>query len=80
MDFKGVQYPSRFTGKIISGRNNLPDYRNTLYWDPIVNLGKGEDVSVNFNTPAYPGKFVLSVEGVDSEGLPFVFSKEFVVE
>ena len=80
MDFKGVQYPSRFTGKIISGRNNLPDYRNTLYWDPIVNIGKGEEVSVNFSTPAYPGKFVLSVEGVDSEGLPFVFSKEFVVE
>lgn len=80
VDYNGVQYPSKFSGKAISEGSNLPDFRHTLYWDPIVNLGEEKAVSVNFNTPDYSGKFILSVEGVDEKGLPFVYTREFTVE
>lgn len=80
LDYNGVQYPSKFSGKAVSEGSNLPDFRHTLYWDPIVNIGEEKTVSVNFNTPDYSGKFILSVEGVDEKGLPFVYTREFMVE
>ena len=80
MDFNGAQYPSRFSGKIISDRHNFPDFRITLYWDPIINLVGGASTSVSFNTPGYAGTFVLSIEGIDSDGQPFLLSREFRVE
>lgn len=80
VDYNGVQYPCKFSGKAVSEGSNLPDFRHTLYWDPIVNIGEGKAVSVNFNTPDYSGKFILSVEGIDEKGLPFVYTREFMVE
>ncbi|MDP3445150.1 MAG: hypothetical protein Q8T08_20000, partial [Ignavibacteria bacterium] len=80
VDYNGVQYPCKFSGKAVSEGSNLPDFRHTLYWDPIVNIGEGKAVSVNFNTPDYSGKFILSVEGIDENGLPFVYTREFMVE
>ncbi len=67
-DYQGVQYPSRFTGKKIASRMDLPDLRSLLYWDPVVEIEPGREAVIKFTTSASAGKFAIRAEGVGSDG------------
>lgn len=79
LDFKGVQFPSRFIGKEVRDGKKNPDMRSVIYWDPMVSIKKGDNLDLTLFTPNYEGKFIITIEGVDSEGKSIFYKKEFSV-
>ncbi len=81
-DFAGVDLPGnglfltyRFyepeTGApqaFIPHEKNLPDPRNTLYWNPGLTINQGEEKQLNFLTSDTPGRYIISVTGVKRDG------------
>jgi len=80
LDYQGIQHPSRFTGSVFATHNNLPDIRSLLYWDPHVDIKKGESREITFQTSSVPGKYVIVLEGVTIGGQPVYVRSEFFVE
>ena len=68
LDFKGVSYPQAYTCAGVS--DDYPDYRNTLYWDPLVDLPSDGSLSFDVHMPAYEGRWRIVVEGLTASGRP----------
>lgn len=67
VDFLGVSYPVAYLGEVPSGNS---DYRQLLYWNPLLTLSSGEVVQVQLTAPAYAGNFLAVVEGLTEDGVP----------
>ncbi len=61
------------------GMNNIPDFRNTLYWNPSVMRDKNGKYTVNLRTSDLAGEYEINVQGIDSNGTPFSVKKSFRV-
>lgn len=72
VDFAGTSYPMAF--------NDCPDEANTICWHPLVEIGASQEAEMHFRTPAYPGSFHVTVEGVLEDGEPFHTEESFVVK
>jgi hypothetical protein len=48
--------------------NRIPDFRNTLFWDPDLHTDRTGKTSVEFYTSDEPGEYVINVEGITSDG------------
>ena len=48
---------------------HFPDLRNTLFWDPGVNLNPGETGSFSFHTPDAKGNYEILIRGYDDTGI-----------
>jgi hypothetical protein len=48
--------------------SRLPDFRNTLYWNPMVRTDENGKATVRFFTGDSPGHFEIHLEGVSDEG------------
>jgi hypothetical protein len=79
LDFKGVQLPSRFVGKEVRDGEKIPDMRSVIYWDPQVSIKKGDSMDLSIITPNYDGKFIITIEGIDSDGRCVIYKKEFSI-
>jgi len=77
VDFQGACFPRAYTCKNVSENSNYPDYRNTLYWHPLVNVDSGDKVEFDCQLPSYSGKFRLVVEGITVDGQPIYESLVF---
>lgn len=71
IDYQGVSWPMAFTGASLRTQDDYPDYRQTIYWNPVVELQAGETVSVPCKLPDYKGRFRVVVEGLSAAGTPF---------
>ena len=80
VDFEGVQYPSRFTGREVATNENVPDVRTLLYWDPQIELKLGEECEIVFSTSSIRGDYVIIMEGVTQSGQPIYYRSEFTVK
>lgn len=47
---------------------NIPDARNTLYWDPNLKLDKNAQKHFSFSTPDTPGTYEVIVRGINHNG------------
>lgn len=74
---QGVAYPLSFRGDGLG--SDYPDYRQTICWEPMLNLEPGESVVVNVKTPAYGGRFDISVEGITDDSQPVKAASSFTV-
>ena len=45
-----------------------PDFRHTLYWNPLVEFTKGQPVNLSFYTSDLCGDFKVKVEGITTDG------------
>lgn len=75
--FNGVVPPCRLIGTTTG--EMLPDYRTTIFWEPDIRISSKGDAQLNFHTPDYPGRFVMTIEGVDSSGKPIYLQTKFTV-
>ena len=66
VDFQGCSLPLAYTCAGV-GRD-YPDYRQTLYWHPLLTLAPGESIAVECKTPAYSGRFEVFAEGLSASG------------
>ena len=53
--------------------------RSVIYWDPQVSIRKGDSMDLSLITPNYEGKFIITIEGIDSDGRGVIYKKEFRV-
>jgi hypothetical protein len=52
----------------IMKNNRIPDYRNTLYWEPDLRTGKNGKAEIAFFTSDESCEFTIVVEGISSDG------------
>lgn len=48
--------------------NRVPDYRNTLYWNPAVQPGKDGKVSIEFWSSDNKSDYLINIQGITPEG------------
>ena len=72
----GAENPQSF----LPEEKNLPDPRNTLYWNPSLILKRGEEKQIKFRTSDNSGKYKIIVSGVNEEGKVVRNTSEFRVE
>ena len=70
-DFEGLQIKREFYSPFYSSSrqsDRIPDFRNVLYWQPILtSSGKGDEVS--FFTSDETGLFIVVVQGLTEDGI-----------
>jgi hypothetical protein len=92
-DFAGIDLPSagifinyRFLSENqcleISGAAaaNQPDVRNTVLWKPSIKVQDKQPEKIVFTAPDTPGKYIVIVEGVTTNGELFSATKVFEVK
>ena len=57
-----------------------PDLRNTLFWDPDINLGQGKDTTIVFYNSDNPGTIQIRAEGITGNGIPVTGTAEYRVK
>ena len=50
------------------GDLHMPDYRNTLFWEPIIPVEPGKKETFEFYTSDRPGEYSIVIRGVSPEG------------
>jgi hypothetical protein len=63
-----------------AGRERVPDFRSTIFWEPNLVFGEDGKASVSFYTGDATGRFVVVVEGITTDGRPIRAMSEFDVE
>jgi hypothetical protein len=56
-------------------KNRIPDYRNTLYWNPSVKPGKDGTARVEFWSSDNKSDYIINIQGITSEGEMVSFNK-----
>jgi hypothetical protein len=63
----------------VTKQSRVPDFRNTLYWNPSVKPDKDGKISVAFWTSDLQGDYVIDIHGITSEGKPVSIKKVITV-
>jgi hypothetical protein len=56
-------------------KSRIPDFRNTLYWNPSIKPGKEGKYQVEFWSSDFASNYEVKVEGVTGDGMPFSLKK-----
>ncbi|HLI94030.1 MAG TPA: hypothetical protein VKU83_10485, partial [Puia sp.] len=48
--------------------SHLPDFRNVLYWEPMLQTSALGSGGLSFYSSDLPGKYVVVVEGITADG------------
>lgn len=70
VDYQGVSWPTAYTGASLVGKDDYPDYRQTIYWHPLLTLAPGQTLLIPCKMPDYSGRFKVSAEGLAADGTP----------
>ncbi len=57
----------------------LADFRNTLYWNPVLNTREDGEISIEFYTSDEPGEYTVYVEGITPGGKSGFICKKLLV-
>lgn len=60
--------------------HRFPDVRNTLYWDPHLELKPGENTIINFTSAYSKGEYEVVIKGYDDLGHYFEETIPFKVD
>jgi ribosomal protein L9 len=56
-------------------RSRIPDFRNTLYWNPSVKTNKDGNASIEFWTSDFVSDYEINVQGITPDGKAFSIKK-----
>ena len=70
IDWQGASWPMAMTGAALRERPDIPDYRQTIYWHPLLDVAPGVELAVPCKQPDYKGRFIVVVEGLSADGTP----------
>ena len=79
IDWQGISRPMALTGGSLFAGDGYPDYRQTVYWHPLLSVGAGEEAVAECRLPDYKGTFVVVAEGITADGEPFFARSSFEV-
>jgi hypothetical protein len=60
-------------------KSRIPDFRNTLYWNPSAKTSAGKGKSIGFWTSDGIGKYEVNLQGVNQKGEPVSSIKTITV-
>jgi hypothetical protein len=63
-----------------SRNSSIPDFRNTLYWDPFLKPDKEGKIRIEFWTSDIIGDYEINLQGINSEGSMISVVKSFKIE
>jgi hypothetical protein len=75
LDFKSPEYAS--TTKEI---NRIPDFRNTLYWNPSLKPGNDGKFGFEFWSSDFRSGYVIKLQGITPEGIPVSYIRNISVK
>jgi len=58
---------------------NLPDFRNTLYWNPDVKPDSEGFIEITFYTSDFLSEYRISIEGITDKGMPVSYEEQISV-
>lgn len=79
-DYKGVEKEKEFFSpkyKSSAKADNIPDFRNTLFWKPDVIIGDVGKSSIEFYYSDELEEVIVEVQGLTNEGVP-VYSRKLI--
>ena len=92
-DLAGIDLPS--TGRFISysmlnpnwnpvshdiKNEHIPNLWNCLYWKPRLDFQGAKPIDISFSAGDNFGSFVVSIQGFDKNGNPFITTKDFEIQ
>ncbi|MBN2666422.1 MAG: hypothetical protein JXR67_07920 [Bacteroidales bacterium] len=66
--------------EIIKKESRIPDFRNTLYWNPSVKTGNDGNTPVRFWTSDFRSGFIITVQGITKDGKAVSTRKVFTIK
>jgi hypothetical protein len=60
-------------------KNRIPDFRNTLYWNPDVRMDSNGKSKIELWTSDFVSGYEITIQGISKEGKPFSTRKTFNV-
>ena len=82
--YDGLQIPKEFYspmyGDNLSVSDPRPDFRNLLYWNPVVKLNSGKPITLDFYTSDVTGKYLGIIQGMTKDGTTGFETFSFTVE
>jgi hypothetical protein len=91
-DFAGIDLPSSGTfinykffedcsvvNPMPPASDNIPDTRNTVYWDPDVKTGKDRPTEISFTAPDTPGRYLILLTCISKTGETFIIREEIEI-
>jgi hypothetical protein len=63
-----------------SSERRMPDFRNTMYWNPLIKSGENGRMKVEFWTSDYATDYVINMQGLSGNGQVVSFKKNFRIE
>ncbi len=81
LNIEGLSKPVDFKSSNYAKNSNqrVPDFRSTLYWNPLVKTGTNGRANVNFYASDDVGEMIIKFQGITNEGLPFSTEKTITV-
>lgn len=79
LNYQGTLVPKAYTCSGLT-HGEYPDYRQTIYWHPVVSTDGNGIFSFRCTLPSYKGRFVVRVEGLTADGLPVYAERGFEVK
>ena len=68
VSFQGCSIPMAYTCEGVG--KGYPDYRQTIWWHPLLELAPGESRLIECKAPDYSGTFEVLAEGLAEDGAP----------
>ena len=72
LDYEGLQLEREFYSPVYAteeqSASHLPDFRNVLYWSPVLSSDSTGKNALSFYSSDMPGKYVVVVEGLTADG------------
>ena len=68
VSFQGCSVPVAYTCEGVG--KGYPDYRQTIWWHPLLELAPGESMTIKCKAPDYSGAFEVVAEGLAEDGSP----------
>jgi hypothetical protein len=75
----GVSFTSPDYSSVALKKSRIPDFRNTLYWNPSAKTSAGKGKSIGFWTSDGIGKYEVNLQGVNQKGEPVSSIKTITV-
>lgn len=72
-------YISPEYSKSMATEDRIPDFRNTLYWNPSLDANKEGKAEFGFWTSDFKTKYILKIEGISEDGKPVSLTRHIIV-
>ncbi len=73
-----LQFPAPDYSLPEDAAGRIPDFRNTMYWNPSIKTDKNGSSVVSFRTSDIPYEYTISVNGFSTDGKPVSFKKHII--